>query len=368
MKVTFPHMGHMYVPVKGLLEHIGLEVIVPPKSSKKTMNIGTQLSPEYACLPLKINIGNFVEAHELGADTIIMAGGVGPCRFGYYAQVQREILLDMGLNYEVIVLEPPDTHYSELVEKIKLLSNSWIKVVGGMYLAYTKACAIDRIEKEVQRIRPREIKFGKADEILDKAIGEIDKASVKKDITKAVEKGLSQLSELQIDTDKQVPKIAIVGEIYTVLEPFVNFHLEKLLGKLGVETTRSIYLSQWINDHLFLGLLPSESSRSMLKLSNPYLNSFVGGHGRETIGSSVYYGQLGYDGVIQLAPFTCMPEIVAHSVLSQVSKKYDMPTMSIYLDEQSGEAGLKTRVEAFVDLIKRQTATGGEKNEMLLGY
>ena len=30
----------------------------------------------------------------MGADTILMAGGCGPCRFGYYSQLHREILRD----------------------------------------------------------------------------------------------------------------------------------------------------------------------------------------------------------------------------------------------------------------------------------
>jgi predicted nucleotide-binding protein (sugar kinase/HSP70/actin superfamily) len=368
MKATFPHMGNTYIPIKALLEKVGLEVIIPPRSSKKTLSLGTQNSPEYACLPLKINLGNFIEAAELGADTIVMAGGVGPCRFGYYAQIQREILHDLGLNFEVIVLEPPDTHFTELAKKINSLTDSWWKVISGMALAYYKACAIDRIEKKVQQVRAREVSKGNSDKIFTEAIQKIDKSSVKKEIKEIVATALQKLNQVEADPLRSIVKVAIVGEIYTVLEPFVNFEIEKMLGSLGVEVTRSIYLSQWINDHLFFGMLPGESSKKIIKLSSPHLNSFVGGHGRETVASSVSYAQQGYDGVIQLAPFTCMPEIVAHSVLPLVSKEHGLPIMSIYLDEQSGETGIKTRVEAFVDLIGRKKRTGGVNCEMLLGY
>ncbi len=107
MKVTFPHMGYLYVPVRSLLNSLGVEVIVPPAISQETITLGTRYAPEFACLPLKVNIGNFLEAKELGADTILMAGGVGPCRFGYYSQVQREILSDLGIDLDMIILEPP---------------------------------------------------------------------------------------------------------------------------------------------------------------------------------------------------------------------------------------------------------------------
>jgi predicted nucleotide-binding protein (sugar kinase/HSP70/actin superfamily) len=367
MKVTFPHMGHTYIPIKALLEKVGLEVIIPPISSKKTLSLGVQHSPEYACLPLKINMGNFIEARELGADTIVMAGGAGPCRFGYYAQIQREILHDLGLDFEVIVLEPPDTHYTELANKISTLADSWWKVISGMRLAYYKACAIDSMEKKVQQVRARERQKGSSDKIFAAAINLIDKSAAKKEIKEIAAQAALQLNQVEKDPARQIIKVAIVGEIYTVLEPFVNFDIEKKLGSLGVEVTRSIYLSQWINDHLFLGMLPGDSSKKILKLSKPYLNSFVGGHGRETIASTVSYAQQGYDGVIQLAPFTCMPEIVAHSVMPVVSKEHGIPVMTIYLDEQSGEAGIKTRVEAFVDLLRRKKE-GGIKSEMLFGH
>jgi predicted nucleotide-binding protein (sugar kinase/HSP70/actin superfamily) len=120
-------MGNMAVAIKSMLEFVGLEVVVPPPISKKTLNLGTQHSPEFACLPLKINLGNFLEAYELGANTIVMAGGWGPCRFGYYAQVQREILRDLGCDFDLIVLEAPDTKMSDILGQVKSLSGncSW---------------------------------------------------------------------------------------------------------------------------------------------------------------------------------------------------------------------------------------------------
>ncbi|MGF7184990.1 putative nucleotide-binding protein (sugar kinase/HSP70/actin superfamily) [Desulfitispora alkaliphila] len=369
MKVTFPHMGNLDIPLKALLEGIGLEVIVPPKISRKTLNIGVQNSPEYACLPLKINIGNFVEAKELGADTILMAGGVGPCRFGYYASVQKEILKDMGCNYEMVVLEPPDTHYSELIKKINHLkkSTSWWQLYKSLKLAWQKACAIDQIEQTVQEIRPLE-RERKADKIFKKSLHDLDLAKSKNDIVDITTTAQHDLRDIELKSNSRVPRIAIVGEIYTVLEPYVNHNLEQELGRLGAQVHRSLYLSQWINDHLFMGKLTVPGSiGNGHNVENSYIRSFVGGHGRETVSSTIQYAEHQFDGVIQLAPFTCMPEIVAHSIMPTVSANVGIPTMTIYLDEQSGEAGLKTRLEAFVDLVWRQkNKMGAESSSELL--
>ena len=49
-----------------------------------------------------------------------------------------------------------------------------------------------------------------------------------------------------------------------------------------------------------------------------------------------------------------MPEIVAKSILPNVSKDYEFPIMTLIIDEMTGEAGYMTRLEAFIDLLKRK--------------
>ena len=121
------------------------------------MSLGVLHSPEFACLPLKINLGNYLEALELGADTAIMVGGIGPCRIGYYAQVQQEILQDLGVKMKIVVLEPPDAHFRELWDKIaSLKQNPWSKIMAALDLSWQKARAMDLLEQKVHQLRPRE--------------------------------------------------------------------------------------------------------------------------------------------------------------------------------------------------------------------
>ncbi|MGI6678824.1 MAG: CoA protein activase [Dehalobacterium sp.] len=356
MKVTFPHMGHLSIIGKGLFNHLGVDVVIPPPITKKTLKLGMEHTHEFACLPLKIILGNFIEAAELGADTIVMSGGVGPCRFGYYAQVHREILRDLGYHYEIIVVEPPDNHFSELVQKLSYLSNgkSLFQVARALRIGWTKARVIDVIEQKVQKIRPKEMETGATDEIFQWSLKKIDDEQDVKKIWEIQKKALEELDGLPQNRAKPVLKIALIGEIYTILEPFVTFDIEKHLGRLGVEVSRSIYLSEWINDHLFMGLMRIRSTKEAANMAAPYLRHFVGGHGRETVGSAVRYAREGFHGAIQLAPLTCMPEIVAQTILPVVSEQEEIPIMTAYFDEHSGEAGLVTRLEAFIEMLYRK--------------
>jgi predicted nucleotide-binding protein (sugar kinase/HSP70/actin superfamily) len=49
-----------------------------------------------------------------------------------------------------------------------------------------------------------------------------------------------------------------------------------------------------------------------------------------------------------------MPEIVAQSILPAISEKEGIPCMTMWFDEQSGQAGVNTRLEAFIDMVRRQ--------------
>lgn len=353
--MTFPHMGNAYIPIGGLLSKLNIDYLVPPPSSKKTLTLGAKYGPEFACLPLKVNLGNLIEARELGADTIFMIGGVGPCRFGLYAQLEKEILNEFGYNYEQLVVEPPEKHIGEFLSRVKkVIGNvSWWNMYQAVKFGYEKAKAVDELEKLVQYYRPREKVFGNVDLIYEQGLKNIDKASDTGQLQEA--KGLTRqkLSHVPQMEDYQELKIGLVGEIYTLLEPFVNLDIEKELGKLGAVVTRSIYLSEWIEDHLFVSWMKHEKF-DFKELAKPYLNSFVGGHGRETIGYTVGFCKENYDGIVQIAPLTCMPEIIAHGIMPKIKEDFGIPVLTIYLDEQSGKAGLVTRLEAFVDLIKRR--------------
>ncbi|MCL6638636.1 MAG: CoA protein activase [Firmicutes bacterium] len=370
MRVTFPHMGNLYISLKAMLEYLGVEVVPPPPSSKRTLSLGARYGPEFACLPLKLNLGNFIEACEAGADTIVMAGGCGPCRFGYYAQVEQAILRDLGYDLKLIVLEPPEKHIAELLVKIKHLAggSSWWRVVQAIRFGFAKAREVDNLERAAFRLRPRETVPGSTDRAYREALSLIDGASRWDELERAGKKALAIMESVPFDAARPVLRVGIVGEIYTLLEPFSNQHIEKQLGKLGVEVDRSIFLSEWINDHLFLGLVKGlRSHKEACRAAHPYLRHTVGGHGQETVGSTVNYAGAGYDGVVQLFPFTCMPEIVAESILPDVATSCGIPVLSLIMDEHTGEAGLLTRLEAFVDLLARKKEAGEFKQKLAAG-
>ena len=372
LKVTFPHIGNAYIPFATLFNELGVEPVIPPLISDRTIALGAKIAPEFACFPLKVNLGNYLEAIEAGAEMILMAGGVGPCRFGYYGEVQREILRELGYDVQFLLLEAPKTHPRELWERIQRIfpRHTALDLMRALRLAWLKATALDQLDRLANRIRPVEQQPGQTTLLQQRFYAQLHRAVQEREIRQALQNGLAELRGLAVKNSSDVLRIMLVGEIYMVLEPRVNFDIERTLGEMGVLVERSIYLSDWIRDQLLFSIIRPDWSSKWRLLARPYLNSFVGGHGLETVAHTVAAGINRLDGVIQLAPFTCMPEIVAMQVLPDVSRELAIPFLSIIIDEHSAEAGVRTRLEAFVDLLwqKKRKAAGGEKLASLSGH
>lgn len=355
MRLTFPHMGLLSLPVETLLNGLGHEAVLAPPTNKRTFELGAKYAPEGACLPFKINLGNFIEALEQGAEGILMGGGLGPCRFGYYAQIQRQILADLGYKFQLFLFEPLGGERQELYCTLRLLLGKvpLSRAAAVFRLAWQKIRWVDQGNALLRFMLPRCIDQGKAQRSYEQFLAAMRREEKMKNLSFHYRQLAAELRANRRPEGEPPLRVKLIGEIYMVLEPRVNFHLEMLLGEMGVEVVRNMSISQWLEEHLFGFFYPHHRRRTIL-LSEPFLSAFVGGHGRETIAEMVDAGVNRLDGVIQVLPFTCMPEIVAQSITPAVSAAYQLPILTLVLDEHSAEAGVRTRLEAFVDLLRRR--------------
>ena len=74
----------------------------------------------------------------------------------------------------------------------------------------------------------------------------------------------------------------------------------------------------------------------------------------EIVGAGGHYLQSGADGVIGLMTFGCGPDSLMMDIVRRASKLGTTPFMSLTLEEHTSEAGVTTRLEAFLDMIHRR--------------
>jgi len=61
------------------------------------------------------------------------------------------------------------------------------------------------------------------------------------------------------------------------------------------------------------------------------------------------------NGIIQLIVFSCGPDSIASEIAIRFARKNtNVPLLQLVFDELTGEAGVKTRIEAFIDMVNRR--------------
>ncbi len=357
MKIMAPHLGNTYLVMKAVFDKLGIDYIIPEFNNKKSLEIGSMHSPEDMCLPFKLMMGNYIQGIEKGADTIIITGSCGPCRYGEYCELQINILKKLGHNLNFIVLDnPSEIGINEFLERISFVSSNSTKTMmqklNALRIGYKVLNLIDKIEAKAHYLAGYEKNKLECKYLLNKCKIDAINSAKPEEMLKILNYYDKKLDSIEISKDKNPLKIAIIGEIYTIIEPFSNLYIEDKLMEYGVSTKRRLTPSWWAKNTLMSVF--KLNSLDIKRASKEYLPLYIGGHGRECIGEAVMATKEGFDGAIQVFPMGCMPEIVCKALLPTIAKDKNFPILTLVVDEMTGEAGYVTRIEAFLDLLERR--------------
>jgi len=154
-----------------------------------------------------MTLGNLIEAAEMGTDILLMPGGSGICRLGYYAKIQQQILHDLGYGTKIIQLGVSQHKLWGLLKILKNLSNNtpWIKIISAFRFGMAKLNALDEIERLVQKVRAVEMVKGTANRLFTRAIEAIDQADDYDTLRDVKTDYIDQLNQVPRDCQTQHP-------------------------------------------------------------------------------------------------------------------------------------------------------------------
>ncbi|MFA7658706.1 MAG: hypothetical protein WCY19_04670 [Candidatus Gastranaerophilaceae bacterium] len=368
LKVAFPHMGTIYVAWASGLKKAGLEPFVPPYTNRRTLSLGTKNSPEAICLPYKLILGNFIEAIEGGADYVAMISSPGICRLGEYGSSIRNALADLGYETNYIELALYDGFKGMYRFLIELMGkNDPILFIRAIAIVVRKIFVLDDLETALSYYRARELKFGDAEKNFKKGLKYISDADNTKELKKAKKQALEELAKTKIDKEREILHVDLTGEIFLVLDYFANQNIERELGRMGVQTRRSLTVGSFLKDAIIPKIFRKGEThlQRAFRMAKPYLMRDIGGDALECVSDVAWASEKGKDGLIHISPFTCMPEIMSQNIFPNMREDCNIPVLTLIMDEQTGKAGYVTRLEAFVDLMRRRKrkASGQINNE-----
>ena len=119
-RVAFFRYSYYDIAFKFFVEHVlDADFVALPKPTKRTIELGSRHSSDMVCAPFKHILGDYIEALELGADVLVQFAG--PCRLGYYGELQQSIMRDLGYEFDMLnfamLTGKPLTEYISVCKK-----------------------------------------------------------------------------------------------------------------------------------------------------------------------------------------------------------------------------------------------------------
>ncbi len=348
MKVTFPHIGKAYIPLRLLLESLGIQTAVPELNSAVTLECGSRISPDEICLPFKLMAGNLIDGYQKGADTAVMAASNGPCRLGQYCQLLADTMDGCRCSMKWIVLDSPKTiGKKEFAARLRSLKDNGsagaVKTIRMLRKAQKLMLRIDLLEQQCFFMAGYVQNPAELVTLRRNLFNEIEKAKTFKEAFGIMDCYETLADRVRTGRRKDPVRLVLTGEIYTCIEPFANHNIEETLMNMGISFQKTMTLSWWAGYTVRPALTKRKHSRYM-----PYA---IGGYAHETVQAIDDYKALGFDGIVQLMPAGCMPEIVAKTVFENNAGKNSIDVLHMVFDEMTGDAGYLTRLESFADML-----------------
>lgn len=352
-KVSFPHIGSYYIPIYNWLNNIfdnnTTKVIISKKITNKTMQLGSNNSPDFVCAPFKYNLGNFIESLDNGANVIVQAGG--GCKYGYYAEVQKQILEDMEYKFKYITLvEKGKIKPIEIYKKFKKINPklTFFHFVYRFAIAMCIAIVIDKFEDYMRNNNGYELKKGEFDILHKRFLSRLKNVKNLFELIKVKKDYFTKLYKIKLISKEEKNnkiRIGIIGELFTSMEPFSSDFIEKQLNEIGAVTKRYTTLT-------YLLIIKPFEMKKLIKRSNKYIEYELGADGTTSVAHALELADKGYDGIIHIKPFGCTPEENAIPILQKISKDRNIPIMYLTFDTQNSNTGIRTRLEAFYDMLE----------------
>lgn len=273
-------------------KELGAEIVTSPDTNKEILNLGIKYSIDEACLPIKIFHGHVT-----------------------YLKDKCDIMLIprvMQLKKSEFICPKfcglPEMIINDIADMPKIISFPIYSYNKKSFMSFIKNSGF----------------------IFTKNIYKI-----KSSYSKAL---LAQnSSELGIKDKNYDINIALVGHPYNIYDSYTNLNLIKKLHKLGI----GVITEESIDENLING-----------ETTNLFKKPFWT-FARESYGFSVLSAKNNLvHGIIYISSFSCGIDSVLIELIKNNLKSF--PMLILKIDEQTGEAGFDTRLEAFADMLQRR--------------
>ena len=312
---------YYYYPLwKCLFKQLGIETIISDNTNKQLVHQGTKISVPEICLPIKIFNGHVMNLLSKEVDYIFVP------RFVSIESQEWFCPKFIGL--------PELAKYTmpEVKDKLLVVDIEGKREDTCEYKNYKGLC-------EVLDISPKVLKSA-----LKKAAAEwkIFREYNKEGFT------IDEAHQIYFDGKEkqdfvysQEPELTLglLGYVYNIYDSFISMDVIKKLRGMGVK----IITFEMMQEKEIKDCFGDKAKSLYWTFTDKIYGTAATLMQKDTI-----------DGFIHVTAFGCGPDSIVGKLVDLDSDKYKKPFMTLRVDEHTGESHLLTRIEAFVDMIKRK--------------
>ena len=278
-------------------ETLGVPTVISPPSSRGILEAGTTLAPDEGCLSLKMFMGHVQSL-------------VGRC---------ERIFIPRYSNYGYTELFC--TRYEGIYDQARNI----FRATGQKFIT----CNVDAMNgsPEPKAYEQFGVELGFSARESRKAWREASRALEQRQ--KAEERAQKALAE------KPGMKVLVAGHSYVLSDPYMGKPILDYLDAAGAVSLRA-------------DALEPETARKACAKFSPTCRWIVS---EEIVGGVLLWKEKA-DGIILVSAFPCGPDSMTNELL--VRRIKGVPILTLVLDTQSGMAGIETRIESFLDIIRFQ--------------
>lgn len=310
---------HNYPFYYGFFNDLGIKIILSDVTTKQTMSEGAGLVVTETCLPIKVYIGHILNLINKGVHTIFVPSLQSIANKIYNCSKIR------GL---------PDLVRNVIKEDINIIEATLDKSEKnrGLYEFLSEAVKPFGIT-DMKLIK----KASKAGWRCYNNFHVMTKSGMP--YAKALSYALQGKVVIGNKTKEYPISVALVGHGYNLYDDRVCMKIFDKLEKMDVEVCTSLQLSD------------EQLDEGIASLGN---EKYWANEDEVTGSAGHYLKDNKVDGIITITAFGCGPDSLMVERITRRAKQFNKPLLNLTIDEQTGEAGFVTRLEAFVDMLFRK--------------
>jgi predicted nucleotide-binding protein (sugar kinase/HSP70/actin superfamily) len=379
-----PHIGDHSFALAAAMRNHGMKAEVLPPTDDRSMEIGLRICGGRECLPCFLAMGDVIrrtEEPDFDPDrfAFYFPTASGPCRFGQYTMLLRDILDRAGLGGVPVFSPSTANSFQGFGERPGALRR----------LTWQGLIAVDLLVRLLLEYRPYEVKEGSTDAVYGRELQRITDAVAAgggRRLVTALRAAADAFGSIEQDRSRERPVVGVVGEVYVRWNSYSNRDLVREVERLGGEVVLAsiaelVYfmtyrmkevakvsgryralaqgaIMDWYQEATEQRLLravrhrlrrPDESSSDAVAAAiAPYYDPTLGTEAVLTMGRAIEHVRAGVHGILNVMPFSCMPGIIVAGMAPRLRRDLDhVPWLDLPYDAQK-ETNIRTRLEAFI--------------------